>query len=107
MSESTVSQSTIIFTDIVGYSTMVGKDEKLALSLLEEHNIIIFPIIDSYDGEIIKLIGDAIFARFSSPDNSLDAATKIQTILKERNSVSSDNQKITIRIGLHLGKVIE
>ena len=45
MSKSSVSQSTIIFTDIVGYSTMVGKDEKLALSLLEEHNKIIFPII--------------------------------------------------------------
>ena len=59
-----------MFTDIVGYSQMVANDEKGALELLDEHNNIIFPIINNHDGEIIKLIGDAIFARYLSSKNS-------------------------------------
>ncbi len=93
-----------MFTDIVGYSAMVGKDESDALSLLDEHNNIIFPIIEENEGQIIKLIGDAIFARFLSAYSSLNAATKIQNILSERNSVSKNNQEINIRIGLHSGQ---
>ena len=65
-SKTITSKSTIMFTDIVGYSQMVAKDEKWALELLDEHNNIIFPIIKNHDGEIIKLIGDAIFARYLS-----------------------------------------
>ena len=107
MVQQNISKSTIMFTDIVGYSSMVGKDESLALNLLDEHNNLIFPIIKEYEGVIIKLIGDAIFARFPSSENSLYAATKIQNILSERNSISQKNRGINIRIGLHSGKVIE
>ena len=96
-----------MFTDIVGYSAMVGKDEEKALSLLDEHNKIIFPIIKSNSGTIIKLIGDAIFARFPSSSNSVNTATKIQSILEERNSISQKDNIIQIRIGLHFGSVIE
>ena len=107
MGQPNISKTSIMFTDIVGYSAMVGKDENKALSLLDEHNNIIFPIIKSNKGEIIKLIGDAIFARFPSSSCSINAATKIQEKLGERNSVSQKDNKIQIRIGLHEGKVIE
>ena len=40
-SKSTIRQSTIMFTDIVGYSKMVEKGENNALMLLEEHNLIL------------------------------------------------------------------
>ena len=53
---------TIMFTDIVGYSAMIGKNESHALKLLDEHTQTIEPIIKSYSGRIIKHIGDAIFA---------------------------------------------
>ena len=52
MGQSNISETSIMFTDIVGYSAMVGKDENKALSLLDEHNKIIFPIIKSNKGEI-------------------------------------------------------
>ena len=41
-SKTITSKSTIMFTDIVGYSQMVAKDEKRALELLDEHNNIIY-----------------------------------------------------------------
>ena len=79
----------IMFTDIVGYSSMVAKDEKNALKLLDEHNELIFPIIKSNDGEVIKLIGDAIFARFKLPAGAINTAIEVQSKLKQRNSISS------------------
>ena len=59
MAESHIKKSTIMFTDIFGYSRMVGRDEKHALKLLDEHNNIITAAIDAHDGSVIKFIGDA------------------------------------------------
>ena len=97
----------IMFTDMVNYSKMVSKNEKASLRLLEEHNEIIFPIIKANDGKIIKLIGDAIFARFKTPLGSVRSAIEIQSKLKDRNSKSSKDERIQIRIGLHTGQVVE
>ena len=46
--------STIMFTDIVGYSSMISRDETHALNLLSMHDKIIEPIIKDNDGKIIK-----------------------------------------------------
>ena len=97
----------IMFTDIVGYSSMVAKDEKNALKLLDEHNELIFPIIKSNDGEVLKLIGDAIFARFKLSEGAINTAIEVQSKLKQRNSISSRNERIQIRIGLHAGEMIQ
>ena len=48
-----------MFTDIVGYSKMVGRDESHALKLLDEHNTLISKTIEEHNGHIIKFIGDA------------------------------------------------
>ena len=61
MSTSKNSQSTIMFTDIVGYSAMINKDENHALQLLETHDKIIEPIIEHYKGNIIKKISFLYF----------------------------------------------
>ena len=106
MSSQNISNSTIMFTDIVGYSSMVNKDQKHALDLLDTHDAIIEPIIEKNKGIIIKKIGDAIFAEFESPDKCYDTAISIQNELTKRNLVSQANDYINIRIGLHTGEVI-
>ena len=107
MSVSKKRTSTIMFTDMVGYSQMVAKDEKSALALLDEHNQIIFPIIEQFNGKVIKLIGDAVFADFQSPLDSIQAAIDIQTQFRDRNKICRIEDQIRIRIGVHLGEVIE
>ena len=97
----------LMFTDIVGYSQMVAKNEKLALKILDEHNNIIFPIIKKHKGYIIKLIGDAIFAKFHSPNDSVLSSIEIQKKLNARNQIHAKNEVLIIRIGLHYGQVIE
>ena len=53
MSTAKISKSTIMFTDIVGYSAMINKDENHALKLLDMHDKIIEPIIANYKGKIL------------------------------------------------------
>ena len=46
--------ATFMFTDIVGYSTLINKDQTLALELLQKHNDILMPAIENNEGKIIK-----------------------------------------------------
>ena len=105
--KSKIRHSTIMFTDIVGYSKMVEKGEEDALFILEEHNQILTSIIKNNSGKIIKHIGDSIFAEFKNNKNCVISAINIQDELKKRNEISRKSQKITIRIGIHTGTVYE
>ena len=106
MAKSRIKKSSIMFTDIVGYSKMVGKDENHALQLLDAHNQILTAAIDKFGGSVIKFIGDAVFAEFPQPQNAANCAIDIQINLIKRNKIHSKNDRIHIRIGLHMGDLV-
>jgi len=95
-----------MFTDIVGYSSIVDKDQNHAMDLLAMHDKIIEPVIKENNGTIIKKIGDAIFAEFSNSLEGIQTAQTVQSELIKRNAVCNSKNKIVIRIGLHIGDVI-
>ena len=95
-----------MFTDVVGYSKMVGRDESHALKLLDEHNTIIGKSIEEHSGHIIKFIGDSVFAEFEKPGEASHCAVNIQQKFIQRNKMHSKNGQIHIRIGLHMGDLI-
>ena len=95
----------ILFTDIVGYSKLTGKDQSLALELLNEHDEIIEPIINRNNGKIIKRIGDAIVAIFDDSKGIIQTSVEIQQSLKNRNNRNQKSRKINIRVGLHYGNI--
>ncbi|MCK4676524.1 MAG: hypothetical protein KAT48_00205, partial [Bacteroidales bacterium] len=53
----------IMFTDIVGYSAMMSKDEKQAMNVLEKNRNIHKSAIKHFHGEYIKGIGDGAISR--------------------------------------------
>ena len=106
MASDNIYKSTIMFTDIVGYSAIVDKNQSHAMELLSMHDKIIEPIIKENNGRIIKKIGDAIFAEYSNAPESIQAAQKTQVELAKRNIVCNPKDQIVIRIGLHIGNVI-
>ena len=68
----------IMFTDIVGYTALMGKDEKKAFGLLEKNRQIQKPIIEQFNGRWIKELGDGVMASFTTVSDAVNAAIKIQ-----------------------------
>jgi len=96
----------IMFTDIYGYSRLMSQDEQRAIAMLAEHDRLTEGVIHSFEGRILKRMGDAIFADFNSSVDALRCAIKIQEELRAYNQGKKENERILIRIGLHEGDVI-
>jgi len=95
-----------MFTDMVGYSSLTQRDEKLALRLLEEHRAVVRPLIAKHNGHEIKTIGDAFLVEFSSALSATSCAIDIQKTLFELAESRPEHEAIRLRIGLHVGDVV-
>jgi class 3 adenylate cyclase/TolB-like protein/Flp pilus assembly protein TadD len=97
----------IMFTDMVGYSALTQKNEALAIELIEEHRQLLRPIFPKHGGKEVETVGDAFFVEFKSALEAINCAIEIQRMLFERNSKQDQDRKIVLRIGLHVGDVIQ
>jgi class 3 adenylate cyclase len=100
--------SAIMFTDIVGYSKMMGEDEVGTLEFLKFHNAMLQAEIEKNDGRVIKTVGDAFLADFNSAVNAVRCAVSIQKHLHDYNEgfSFSSGKKHQVRIGIHIGDVV-
>jgi len=95
----------IMFTDMVGYSQQMQKDEENALKLLEKQWEIVEPILNEFGGNRIKTIGDAFYTQFHSVLKALKCALEVQRILSSYNATRHFEEHVTLRIGIHLGDI--
>ena len=68
----------IMFTDIVGYTALMGNDEQKAFELLNKNRQLQKPIIEQFNGRWIKELGDGVMASFNTVSDAVNAAIKIQ-----------------------------
>jgi adenylate cyclase len=97
----------IMFTDMVGYSSRAQADEAAALALLGRHNRLLRPIFSKFHGREVKTVGDAFVVEFESALDATRCAIDIQRMLHYYNLRSPEPWKIRIRIGIHVGDVVE
>ncbi len=95
-----------MFTDMVGYSALVQRNETLALELLDEHRALLRAAFAEHGGREIEAVGDGFFVEFSSTLSAARCAVTIQQRLAERNGAAAGRLPIQIRIGLHVGDVV-
>ncbi len=96
----------IMFTDIVGYSAQMGKNEAAMVKKLEIHNEIMRNQIVRNRGTVIKTIGDAVMVRFRSAENAVQCAMDCQKGIGDYNKGKNADDQFHIRIGVHMGEVI-
>ncbi|VUD64238.1 Adenylate cyclase 1 [Thalassocella blandensis] len=97
---------TLMFTDIVGYSRLMGQNEAQCIAMLGEYRRILLARIEQHRGTVIEFIGDAVFARFDTALAAVQAGVDIQ---KDLNQYNLDKDpalpKLQSRIGIHCGEV--
>lgn len=96
----------IMFSDIKGFSAMMGKDEQGTVKALLEHREIVRACLAAHDGTEHETIGDAFVVLFDSVVNAVRCAVDIQAKLKARNEALPANEQVVLRIGIHLGDII-
>jgi len=96
----------IMFTDIVGYTTLMQHDETEALKLLQKHKDLVKEIVEKFGGKIIKHIGDEILIESESAVMLVYSAQELQKRLSERNASVPKSRELWVRIGIHIGDVV-
>lgn len=97
----------VLAADIVGYSRMMQADEAGTLAALKEvRREIVDPLLHSYEGRMVKEMGDGLLIEFASVVNATACAVEIQRAMIERNGSRPNNKHLQFRIGINLGDVI-
>jgi len=96
----------IMFTDIQDYSKIMNRNEKLGLDMLKTHNRLMNECIKNSKGNVIEITGDSFLVSFESAVEAVICAVDIQSKIKDYNIAKNDDEKIRIRIGVHLGDVV-
>jgi TolB-like protein len=87
-----------MFTDIVGYTAMMEKDSQLALKTAIKHEEIITQTVSKFNGQVNNFMGDGSLSLFDTASDAVNCAKEIQIKL---------NNKIQLRIGIHVGEITE
>lgn len=89
----------IVFTDIAGYTALMGRDEDAGLLALEENRKIHKKWIPRFRGEMLKEVGDGTIVIFYTATEALLCGLEIQ---KETNTLG----KHKLRMGIHISEIV-
>lgn len=95
----------IVFTDIVGYSAIVHRDEALGARLLDRQREIVRRILPEYGGREVETAGDSFLLEFDSALAAVQAVIAIQQELARSNAAQPEAGKVVLRASVHLGDV--
>ena len=97
----------IVAADVVGYSRLMGADEKgTHLALKGHRKELIDPLIASHKGHIVKTTGDGLLLRFPSVIEAVSCAVAMQSGMAKRYRDIPAGDRIEFRIGINIGDVI-
>ena len=87
----------ILFTDIVGSTAVMQKDEQAALLLNNRYVAVLKQCVLLHGGEILNDYGDGSLCTFSSATEALRCAIEMQQKFQHE-------PKVPLRIGVHVGR---
>jgi adenylate cyclase len=99
----------IAFTDIVGYSALMSRDEDLTHGRWRAiRTDIIEPRLQVHRGKLVKSTGDGVLVEFSNVLDAVSWSRDVQDSIREANATSEvGGPRLELRIAVHLCDVIE
>ncbi|HEY2774983.1 MAG TPA: adenylate/guanylate cyclase domain-containing protein [Candidatus Binatia bacterium] len=89
----------ILFSDIVGYTAIMGRDEQKGLDAIRRHREQLRQVLPRYRGRLVGEIGDGSLSSFPSVVDAVACARELQSEL-------AADDELKLRIGIHLGDVV-
>jgi len=88
----------IVFTDIVGYASLMQEDERRAMELRQRHRAVFDTLTPKHGGRILQYYGDGTLSIFNSTVSAVECAVEMQREF-------SQNPRVPLRIGIHTGDI--
>src|SRR4249920_1241949 len=97
----------VLAADVVGYSRLMAGDEEGTLARLNVlRRQFLEPTIAEHRGRIVKRTGDGLLIEFGSAIDATRCAVQTQQGMAKRNENVPADQRIDMRIGIHIGDII-
>ncbi len=96
----------IVFVDIKDYTPKTaGQSHKANERLLGRFAGLVRPMVRAFDGNVVKVMGDAYLITFKSPTDSLLCAMAVQDQLSSRNLQIPESERFELRFAINVGEV--
>lgn len=96
-----------MFLDMVGYSAMMAKDEARALACVGELEKLLRAEIPKYGGRLVKFLGDGSMAEFPTALAAVNCSMNVLAAIEANNAWVPLENRYSVRIGLHLGELVD
>lgn len=98
----------IMFTDLSGFSRNVQEFGIIHfLQTIYESKRLLIPVIDDYDGILLKVEADSLMILFRNPKRAVECSIAMQKVLKEYNEATLEVDDILLCIGLGYGQMLK
>jgi class 3 adenylate cyclase len=97
----------VMFIDIVRYSGLMYKDEAKALKHVKTLERILKSRVPELKGKLIKFLGDGSMAEFPTALAAVTCSRHVLDEIAQHNAGVGDTEHFEVRIGIHLGEVVE
>jgi adenylate cyclase len=99
--------TTILATDIAGFSRLTGADEEGTVARLRQlRSELIDPAIATHRGRLVKTTGDGALVEFASVVDAVRCAIDVQRGMVAHNVDFPPDKQLQIRVGINLGDVV-
>jgi class 3 adenylate cyclase len=98
-----ITSLTFLFTDLKGSTALYERvGDLVAYDIVRQHFHVLHDIVAAEAGAVVKTIGDAVMATFSTPDRALNAALRMREAMHKINE-ERNNEDLLLKIGIHEG----
>jgi TolB-like protein len=96
----------ILSADAVGYSRRRAADEAATVAAMRSHRETLTGFVREHHGRVVNAVGDNLLAEFASAVDAAACAVAAQVELARREAHLTDDERLRMRIGLHLGDLV-